>query len=296
MAKKESRTACYYPIVAAIKKADDILGPNREWNPVHPEQQIFLSRFYNPCVPDISKIPEIQSVASFKAEEINKFLADRGFAIKLDPFQNPEDFGTASVLDVLVEWLNEGKNMPIRSGKKEYAGVRLRGDGVEFFESAGHPHTVVQLRTKGDDLVYLTMMDKSQKGAELLAEAESIIAGAEAMPAGSFEAVRFPKVKLDQKVDISWLEKMSTRTNGGREFAIAAALQQTKIAMNEKGARAKSAVAIGIVATSVRRPLPDHVINKPFLFILIRPGLTKPLVAAKIERADWKDPGDLANL
>lgn len=296
MAKKESQTACYYPIVAAIKKADDILGPNREWNPVHPEQQIFLSRFYNPCVPDISKIPEIQSVASFKAEEINKFLADRGFAIKLDPFQSPENFGTASVLDVLVEWLKPGWLTPIKSGKKEYPGVRLIGAGVDFFSSGSHGYPLVQLRTKGDDLVYLTMTDESYKGTTLFAVAERLIRGARTLPGKPFAGVCFPKVKLDQKVDISWLEKMSTRTNGGREFAITAALQQTKIAMNEKGARAKSAVAIGIGATSVRKPLPDHIIDKPFLFILIRPGLTKPLVAATIERADWKDPGDLANL
>lgn len=296
MTQKQSQTACFYPIVAAIKKADDILGPNRDWNPVNDEQLDFLMNNYGPCVPDISRIPEIQSIASFKAEEINKFLADRGFSIKLDPFKSPLDFGTASVLDVLVEWLHEGKNMPIKSGKKEYPGVRLSGAGVEFFASGSHGHPIVQLRTKSKDLVYLTLMDKPYQGSALLSLAERLIRGAYAPQGKNFDGVRFPKVKLDQEVDIAWLKNMWTKSSENRPYEIAQALQQTKIAMNEKGARAKSAAAIGVVATAVRRPIPDYVINKPFLFVLIRPGLSRPLVAAYVERADWKDPGDLKDL
>lgn len=298
MAKTESQTACFYPIVAAVQKADDIIGRNHEWQPNNQEQMEFLIEHYGPCAADTAKISEIQSIASFDANEINKWLAERNFGIKLKPFEEPNDFGTASILDVLVEWLETGKIVSIQSGKKEYPGVRLGGNGVSFFTSAssGHSYPLVQIQTKSKDLVYLTMMDQSPKGADLLAEAESIVAEAEAMPAGSFEAVRFPMVKLDQEVNISWLKKMWTRTGSNRDFEIKQAVQQTKIAMNERGARAKSAVAIGISATSVRLPPPEYTIDKPFLFVMMRPGLARPLIAAKIERPDWKNPGDLANL
>lgn len=294
--KKQSQTAVFYPIIAAVRKADDVLGPKRKWLPVNPEQRAFLVEHYGPCVPDLPKIPEIQSVVSFNAEEINRFLKERGFSIKLNPFKSPEDFGTASILDVLVEWLEEGMPISIQSGKKEYPGVRLHGDGVSFLISSIHPHPVVELKTKSKDSVLLTMMDGSPKGAALLAEAERILRTAQPY-SGHFDGIRFPKVKLDQEADISWLKEMSTRTDDGCEFEISQALQQTKIAMNEKGARAKSAVAIA--ANSIRSlkiPKPDHIISKPFLFVLVRPGLARPLVTAHISHTDWKDPGDLKDL
>jgi len=72
---------------------------------------------------------------------------------------------------------------------------------------------------------------------------------------------------------------------------ITQALQQTKLRMNEEGARAQSAVAIGVLRGCL--PTYDYVIDWPFLFWITRPGISKPLFVAYVTEDDWKNPGDI---
>ena len=74
---------------------------------------------------------------------------------------------------------------------------------------------------------------------------------------------------------------------------IAQASQQTKLKMNEIGARVESVVAIAIVLGGMDAPEPDHVINRPFLIWFERDGLSRPLFAGHITPDDWRNPGNI---
>ena len=115
-----STTGVTYPIVAALKKAEDILGPSRRWTATNDMQRRFLAKFFDICRDEVDRIPEIQSVASYSHVEINSFLKERGFTIQLNPW-SPPDFGVASVLDVLVEWIEKGEVTVVRTdGRQEF--------------------------------------------------------------------------------------------------------------------------------------------------------------------------------
>lgn len=281
-----------FPVVAVLVSAEQELGPNREWTPQGPVATRFFEQIFAVCRNEVD-IPEIHSICSRDITAVNSFLKVHGFGIQLDPFPRDDDFGAASILDVLVEWLGKGEAIEIETPDQgKFPGVALK-TGVSIFTAAGHPHPVVSLKTKSADLVFLTMLDNLPAGYlyqfDLISLAEQF--SGTLGPNSRFEGVRFPMVTLDQGEDISWLVGSQTTGEDGRPGIIFQALQQTKFRMNEVGARVQSAAAVGLIRGRPRQP---HVINRPFLLWITRPGLTKPLFTAYITETDWKNPGSLA--
>lgn len=82
-----SSTTVIYPIVTALVKAEEIIGPERAWQAVNSTQALFLSEFFASCRQESLSIAEIESIASFTADDINRFLRERGFRIQLAPFR-----------------------------------------------------------------------------------------------------------------------------------------------------------------------------------------------------------------
>lgn len=290
---EKSSTCTIFPIVAALDKADDELGKGRVWHEKNPIQKIFLPLFTS--LRDVARgLKEIQSICSKKAEVLNQFLADRGFQIKLDPFKEPTDFGTASVLDVLVEWLEEGHVTQItsgRDGKSVYPAVALT-NSVTFAAATGHNEPIVVVHTKSGDTVCMTIGDRLE-GFDLLNKINTLRAGM--TPNYDYNGVLFPQVDLDQEVDIDWLKQLWTNAEDGYDYEVTQALQQTKFRMNEKGARAQSAVAVGISRCTSMQPVrPPVYIDKPFLVWIERPGLDQPLFTGWISEENWKVPKDLS--
>lgn len=286
-----SQTTATYPIVGAVKITEQILGPDRQWDALNDQQKKFLADYFNVCRTEIAKIPEIESLASKSADEINAFLCKRGFDIRLDPF-DANEFGTASVLNVLVEWLQEGKRTTLRAKSgREFPAVKLVSDFL-VFSSNVHRHPVACLATKSSaDWVFMTVAEKPLDGFDLPETAMKISQSLDYL-SGRYESLTFPMVDLDQKVDISWLKDMKTHDEAGWPWEIAKALQQTKFKMNEKGARAKSAVAIGMRTLSIPERI---VIDEPFLVWIERQGLSRPLFVGYITEDDWEDPGSLGD-
>lgn len=284
-----STTTVAYPIVGAVRGTEKILGENLSWKAMNDQQKVFLVKHFAKCKNEVLTLKEIETIASWEAGEINQFLKKKGFSITLDPFQEGE-FGVASVLDLLVQWVEEGKKVPIVHDGEQFPGVRLK-TGVEYLMSRRHTEAIAQVKTKSDDVVYMTMLDKAPQGFELVDLANHLTKSVRQGMAG-YKALQFPMVDLNQKVDIDWLKGMTT-TAKGRPWKISQAKQQTKLRMNEKGARAQSAVAVGVFATSVRPPAPELVINRPFLVWFTRPGLAQPLFVGHITPEDWKAPKDL---
>jgi hypothetical protein len=287
-----SITAVTYPMSEALVKAEEMkgVGVNRQWKAVNDEQSYFLKVFFDICREEIGKIPEIESIASWHAEEINAFLRQRGFTIQLDPF-DPQTFGVASVLDLLVEWQEKGEVTTVHGvDGKRYPGVKINENNVVIFSSRGHDNPVAQLKTKNGDRVFMTVLDKAPRdGFDLIAKAEAISARPTAIRNGS--ELLFPMVDLNQRVDISWLKGMHTVCEDGDPLEIVQALQQTILKMNEVGARAQSAVAIGMRKTAFVMPM---IINAPFLFWIVRESHNKPLFVGYITQEDWKNPGSIS--
>ncbi len=282
-----STTVVAYPIVAALKTAEQILGPDRVWNLANDLQRRFLSDFCGICWDEVEGIPEIESIASFSTDEINAFLKERGFTIQLKPW-SPPNFGVASVLDLLVEWIEAGEATLVTADDgRQFPGVRISGAGVRFFSAPGHPDPVAGLESKSGDRVYTTMLDQPPGGFDLIAKAQELTRNKQ--PSQEYGGLIFPMVDLNQEVDVSWLIDMSTSSEDDLPAIIAQALQQTKLRMNEIGARADSAAAIAVRGI----PQPDYVINRPFLVWFERDSLGQPLFVGHITPDDWRNPGSL---
>lgn len=295
-----SQTQVLLPIVGAVEKADEFLGGNREWEHANLVQTYFLGNVYRPTHTLIQAIPEIESVVGRSADEINAFLARKGFSIRLDPFTDPRDFGVASVLDVLVEWLERGEVRSIRAGGREYPAVRIPAGGsratvVRHCGLPKFPNPIACLTTRSSagDIVCLTALDAAAV-PDLITEGglPSMVTDTVRF-LNEYGGVVFPMVSLDQEVDIRWLLGLKTTGADGLPAIVAQAKQQTKFRMNEVGARAESAVAMGVTRGMAPRPKPDLVIDQPFLCWVERPGIPVPLFFGHITPEDWKNPGSL---
>jgi len=101
-------------------------------------------------------------------------------------------------------------------------------------------------------------------------------------------------VKLGQQVDISWMKKLATTCDNGDPAWLEKALQETRLRMNEEGARAESAVALGGQRmTTASPPPPDYVIDRPFLAWWGKPDLPIPIFVGYITPENWVNPGDI---
>lgn len=287
-----SMTVTTYPIVDVFVKAEDFLGSNRVWRPQNEMQAYFLQGFFTVCRNE-ARIPEIESIASWYADEINRFLERRGFSIRLQQF-GPDTFGVASVLDLMVEWLRRGVvTKLVAKDENVYPAVRIDKDAVAFFTAHGHNYPIACPRTKSGDVVYITMLDKPLfSGFEFVARAEEITANLRFCH--DYGDLIFPMVDLNQEVDISWLMNMETDAADGRRAWVTQALQQTKLRMNEVGARVESAVAVAITLEMMVMPKPPHTIDRPFLIWFTRDGLSKPLFVGYIGYEDWRNPGSIS--
>lgn len=278
-----------YPIVGALAEADRELGPNRSWRSVNDRQGKFCSSIYPYCRNDLTKIPELVCQASRHDDVINHFLRENGFDIQLREFSEG-DFGVASVLRLLLDWKEAGEIIDVHlhsdSANEKFAGVKLSSDIVTYHTVLAHGHPVAEIATKSDDKVYLTMVDEPVGDGELEDFATRILRGLREnwRLTGS---LCFPMVDLNHRVDISWLLGMHTTDESGVPAFIRQALQQTMFSMDHLGAVVRSAAAMAI---SKGGPPKGHVIDRPFVAIVTRPTVSRPLFIGYLDTPCWKQP------
>ncbi|MDP3710232.1 MAG: serpin family protein [bacterium] len=294
-----SSTASMYTVTSAFVAAEKaFLGENRQWRTKNEMQKVFVRTVLGPCRPELANIPELVSMAALSEEPINAFLRQKGFDIQLDKFPSlmppKRAWGAASVLDVLLKWRTEGTRTQITTPiMDKFPAANLPKSTTSVFMSKLHPHPVASVFTKSGDVVHMTVCDKDLQHFSLLEEAEAISLNEQDY--APYEGVIFPMVDLNHKVDISWLKELSTLDDEGYPNVLTQALQQTKFKMNHEGARIKDAVAIGgmRLTAAINKPLPPLIIDRPFLFWVERPNLSRPLFVARFTEEDWKDPGSL---
>lgn len=262
-----------------------VVGPDRRWNPVNEQQRRFLEIF-EIARTEVGSIPEIEAKGSFIAEVLNTFLRTHGFSIELEPFA-PDEFGVAAVFEVVLAWLETGKaHTIVRADGKTYPGVLLEHD-MSAFTVPGHENPVISLPTKTADSVYLTMIEKPADEFAMIATARQFMANRQQ---ARTTQVLFPMVDLNVKVALEWLKGMWTLPQSGPRLKVTQALRQTKVKINEEGVRIEEAAAVGIAFAAVFLPK-RHVIDRPFLLWVERPGLSLPLFVGYMTEEDWKNPG-----
>lgn len=284
-----SKACATYPFVGAFKQAQQIVGEIRKWLPSNPEHERFLKRVLFPGSGDYHNIPELASIASWSADEINKFMADHGFDISLNQFQDRE-YGIASIFELLLKFATPGKDYPFRTNDGLIHPCVLMSDHTDFRHVPGYGQPLAVIKTENGDSVYMMMTEEPSEDMDLIEMA--LYRQSHALQTGTYKGLIFPKVDLNLSGDVGWLTGLGFTDGSGVLNVIAQAKQQNIFKMNEEGALAKSAVA----ASAVRCALPSQpmlIINQPFLVWISRPGFYLPLFVAYVTEEDWKDPGEL---
>lgn len=315
-------------IVKAMVAATEFVGGDLEsWQPaLEPDTMIRQERLLGRLRAinfDLTRIPELRAWASMTPSEINEVLRREGFEIQVDWQPDGRTFGVVSILDVAVQWLEEGDGdseirvYPRRpDGSRDYRAPEIypafelaaRANRIEFLEVPGSDQPLVRIPTRSGDVVCIHVMpqpDLGLAGFRLYGTAARLSGQATPEPDkyGKVKDVTIPKVKLRQEVDISWMQGLtfSGRDSEGNPdlFGVEAAKQEVRFVMNEEGARAKTATAL--VARSLSVTVGgqiEHIrVDNDFLFWIERPGVAVPVFVAYLAKEDaWKDPGSLDNV
>ncbi len=288
--KTNTATSVVYPIVGALVAAEKELGPHRPWKALDEVQHQFIELAFAPGRDEVSDMPELESIASQDIATVNRFLRDRGFVIELKPTGAAGEIGIASVLKLMLEWLEKGIETGVRlqNTDRMFPAVLLK-KGIEFLELPDHFEPIVRIETVSGDVVYLTMTDEAVAEEELNGFALRIMSGTKPS-LQQYPGVIFPMIDLDLQPDLGWLIGLSTFGRDGRIAVITQAVQQTKFCMDHVGAKVESAVAMMISrGISLDAPKP-HTIDRPFLAVVARPFLTQPIFVGYLGTDCWKKP------
>ncbi|MCK5238429.1 MAG: hypothetical protein KAR33_02705 [Candidatus Thorarchaeota archaeon] len=292
----ETTAIVTYPIVGAVKQMEEFLKEKaavKNWEEANEFQQFFMKEFYSICKNEIDTIPEIESIAHIDASVINDWLKHHGFDIELNPF-GPGGFGTASKLDLSGYWERTGSQTTIYLGSEEsYPAVKMLA-GYALFKYQENEDLVVKVRTEGNDDVYLMMVDKVPSGLAMVDYVSQIQSEMERAYI-EYEGLIFPMIDLDVQGPLGWIVGLKAHVESGQIpfYEIAQALQQTKLKMNHKGFRIKSAVAMGILAGAPLKKKEPYIIDRPFVMWVSRPTLKKLLFVGYFNKDVWKDPEGL---
>ena len=281
-----TETSCVLPILGCLQAAKDYLKTPNAWNTVNARQKDFLSsheQFIDRNL--LLSVRELMARADKDFRVINAWLKSQGFDIQLDVVDENNSFAVASILKVLVEWLEVGKITSLLSyGQKgEFSAVKLN-KGVRVFENLTlHKHPIARIETKSGDKVSMTIIDKNP--VSLLSTIRML--NMVTRISRDYDGVTFPMISLDERPDISWICGMTLDGN-----YISQALQQTKFRMNEIGAKVESAAAMSVSKGISINP-PPMVIDRPFLLWIERDGLSFPIFSAVLAEDCWKKPESL---
>ena len=288
-----SNTTTTIPVSVCIEGIESkVLAQHSDWELATDAQKEFFAK----TTTDLSdcallKEGEIAFKVSKSADEINAFLAEKKFNIKLDPFVDPRDFGVASVLDVSVEWVEPADEGRLTHNGVDYPSVEMT-DNITFLEGP-FGQAVAKIATKSGDEVFVSIAHEALSGFTLKEAVAQIVGSTKRIY--DFGGLAMPMVHLDQEEDISFLVGMTICGEDGNGIGtVSQALQQTRFRLNQFGARVESAAAMGMCYESCMQRNPPLVIDKPFFLAVHRPGAAQPLFSAYVTPEDWKDPGSLA--
>ena len=282
-----SFTATFFPIIAALCAPEGIyFGLHNLWSCVNEKQIYFIEHFFDKKK-ELYQFndKELRSWVSKSYTYLNDIAKKNGFTLEFDPFE-PNEFGSLSILDVTVQWPEEGNIAAISHNGIVYKAAQLKNN-FSVFETEKYSYPIVKINTRTHDVVYITVADETAQEFALLQKITALQRYATDGQLTYYDHLYFPQVDLDQQVDISWLCGMHCPEKEGPErWIISQAIQQTKFKMDEKGAHVESAAGISFCKTSWR-PFEELIIDQAFYVWIERPGCTMPVFAAYIDPRSW---------
>lgn len=266
-----------HPLASALNQTLKLLGGNLNWIAQSPnkEQQQQLLNLVTLISPTDFRALDMKTIASLSADEINRFLSDNGFDIKLRRF-NPGEFGIASILKILMTWEREGEYCIIKAKDHvSYKGAKLKKQHFDIFVSPEHDQQIICITPKEDFTLFITLMPIRPKDEQTMFEMVTNIARTktEDHKSKSIASLSFPETEINYQPDISWLCGLSA----GENF-VSQTVMQTKFLLDKHGARAEAAAAIG-VTKGISLKL-DIIIKQPFFAWIEKPGVQIPTFVA----------------
>ncbi|MCB0331127.1 MAG: hypothetical protein KDD70_15770 [Bdellovibrionales bacterium] len=287
-----TKSASMLPLLGCLARFEEVVGENPVWRAANDMQTRFLAEVFATGRADVDAMPEhqLRSIASKSVEVINAFLAEQGFDIRLEEFQDENSVGLASVLRVPVKWKDPGRKIPLGTPEGNFPGVSMKR-GVLVLNGSNYPNPILQLATESGESVFMTIATEPLEGLDLLARIRAL---GELTTNYDFKGAEFPMIDLNQQVEISWMEGLwIPAENPLQQWFIRQAVQQNKFRMNHLGAITESAAAMEGALRSISIPKPPCRIDRPFFLWKTKPGITQPIFTAYLEPDCWKDPGDL---
>ena len=279
--------------IAALDLALETIG-SKAWSPVNAYQKHWVQLFAK-LRTVAAKFSDEELVRTWgkTAEEINEFLAEHGFPeVKLDPFPSDgRSFGVASVLKVLMLWSVPGNPTKLEVGGHDAVQMKR---GVSFHRTSSTDEFIVKIETKNGDEFFMVMEDEPLAGFDLWNRGVAL--SKEALtPDREFNEVRFPMVSFDEfSPDAKQLVGLNTPDPDGKNvWDVVQVKEKVRFRMNEKGAKVEGAFAAEVRMRGMPAPPRVLEINRPFIAWVNRPGLSAPIMVARICPEHWKNPGAL---
>lgn len=279
---------CSWPITGCLKAAEGILGPDRIWGSISDLQTRFLDQHFAPTRG--IDLDVVESTVSRSEQEIMSWLAKRGFEIQLNPC-GPNGFIAASVLDVLLKWLENSATADtlVGANQRRYEAVKMNIRTVRFFTAS--TQLLVQIQTDDPSTkVYMTMLDTPPVDEFGIVNLARQFSATKAPSQEQYLGVTFPMIHLEEKRNLDWLIGLYTHTQNGTLMSVEEAIQMNRLRMNHEGVRAQSAAVVTMRSFNPQVPL---LIDRPFLFWIQRDGVAEPLYTAWLDYDAWKNPGGL---
>jgi hypothetical protein len=285
-------TATITKALAALEEME--LAPCT-WTPTNPAQEQFLTWYYSNRKA-ISQLNHLEALVSDSYTVLNSYLEELGFVGMFEPF---DGLGVASVLDLLLEWVEEGSVTTFKRttgddgviDEASYPAFKLEARGVRFYEVVGHRYPLASLQTKSGDCLWLAIAhNQPDDGMDLFHTAQRILSAPRAPISTLDGGTIIPMLEIDIEPDISWMKGLFTDNSRDGYHQIVQAFQQFKLRANEKGARVKVATGLG-TARGGALPKQPFIFNRPFIgFFTQADDPTIPMAAFYADTDSWRQP------
>lgn len=231
---------------------------------------------------------ELRSMASPDVAVVNAFLRREGFNIQLQP-SSGDALNIASILKIDSSWKFGGRATEIRDQRgTPYPAIEIT-KGIRFLKTPGGTDIadmVIEIATAREGEFLYIVPSGRVRGSAMAARQMNTVTT-------EYTGVRFPMVDLDVREDVSSLIGMPIFDATGKRTIgrIGQALQQTKLALDERGARVESAAAVAVSRGIQIETI--FTINNNFGVCILRnrpENKVEHVITALLPRSVWKRP------
>jgi hypothetical protein len=283
-------------ILVALQTLDQELQTTG-WHPQNPAQRELFA-WLQTYQAQLTRVTGVEAKASRFFEELNAFLEQKGFSLRLEPFDPTSGLGVVSVLEKLVRWLQgPGTLVTIETRRGGMRGFKLPESGVHLYEVAGYEGAfLLELLTQSEETLWLFVQENRHvEGLDLVKLALDVMQCARQTPLHqnffhgaaypAFAGAEIPLIEFDLRPDLTWLPGAGMTTASGDRYLIDQAVQQVKMRMDATGAHVQVATAMGVIFESAVIGPKVFTLDRPFYGWWTQRGVDLPMA---VFFADWE--------